>query len=146
MILVYNVTVKLLVSHTSKGGGGYRVLTCQFFHQKSKILHQGSHFSQKNSKRVPFHQNCKKILKNGSRFAKSPPPKKILSGSHFTKIATKSLEMGPDLQNPPPPKKKMSNQPFFEGEKSLEMWKGFRPQPHTLSKNNSSTSWASKGK
>ena len=33
--------------------------------------------------------------------------------------------MGPDMQKFR--KKKSSNQPFFEGEKSLEMGKGFRP-------------------
>ena len=35
------------------------------------------------------------------------------------------LEMGPNLQKF---LKKQSNQPFFEGEKSLDMGRGFKPR------------------
>ena len=43
----------------------------------------------------------------------------------------KSLEMGPNLRKfkkKTNKKQKQSNQPFFEGEKSLDMGRGFRPQ------------------
>ena len=43
--------------------------------------------------------------------------------SHFE--AEKPLEMGSDLRKF---RKKALNQPFFEGEKSLDMGKGFRPR------------------
>ena len=73
----------------------------------SKILRHGSHFGHKNpSKRVSFHKNCKKIVKSAV-FEGKP----LRNGSQFAKVL----------------KKKLSNQPFFEGEKSLDMGRGFRP-------------------
>ena len=58
-------------------------------------------------------------------------------GSHFTKIVKKKLksaifevekplEMGPDLRKKK--KKNMLNQPCFEGEKFLDMGRGFSPR------------------
>ena len=69
--------------------------------------------------------------------------KKILRGSHFTKIAKnivksavfeaeKPLEMGLDFQNL---KKKLSYQPFFEWKKSLDMGRGVGPRvSHSVKK------------
>ena len=74
----------------------------------AKILRHGSHFAQKKS------------LEEGPISQKSRKNRKI---SHFE--VEKPLEMGPDLQKI---RKKALNQPFFEGEKSLDMGKGFRPR------------------
>ena len=60
----------------------------------------------------------KKSLEEGPISQKSRKNGKI---SHFE--VEKPLEMGPDLRKF---RKKALNQPFFEGEKSLDMGKGFR--------------------
>ena len=74
----------------------------------AKILRHGSHFGQKKS------------LEEGPILQESRKNGKI---SHFE--VEKPLEMGPDLRKF---RKKALNQPFFEGEKSLDVGKGFRPR------------------
>ena len=82
-----------------------------------KILRYGSHFGQKNPyRRVPFHKSCRKMVKSAVFEAEKP------------------LEMGLDLRKLKK-KKKLSNQPYFEWEKSLDMGRGFGPQTaHSIKK------------
>ena len=60
------------------------------------------------------------ILRQGPHFSQ----KILRRGSQFTKNCGK-IEKS---ENPNAFAKNLSDQPFFEGEKSLEMGKGFRPQ------------------
>ena len=104
-----------LLQFTHKPGGGeyshvkaYGDVQPKWVTFSAKILRHGSLFAQK------------KYLEEGPILQKSWKNCKI---SQFE--VEKPLEMGPDFRKF---WKKALNQPFFQGEKSLDMGKGFRPR------------------
>ena len=67
-----------------------------------------------------------KLLRYGSHFGQKNPEKGPTLKKNCEKEAEKSLEMGLNLKKKKKKSKKLSNQPFFEWEKSLD--RGFGPR------------------